>query len=251
MYQHQPSFKLRLQANEEAASAAVSFCTLEWPEITHNRVEQTLHSKEQVLFRGYPTHRRKLSFLRGRYAAKQALIHYQSTNLHQICIEQGAFQHPIVTEQASLSAQISITHTDGMAAAVAFPAAQPMGIDIQDLNPDHLSLIEGESTKAEIDRLRTLPFSYSVALTLLWTAKEALSKVLRTGLTLPLTLYEVKDMTTHGKGILSTYTRFSQYQTFSFIYQNHACSICYPKLTQIDWLCLELSEMLKEGNSFS
>jgi 4'-phosphopantetheinyl transferase len=95
-----------------------------------------------------------------------------------IFIQAGIFQQPVVVS-GKHNLQVSITHCDDFGAALAFPETDPMGIDIERIGPAQRAALERQMTEAEKERMNFLPVAYDMGITLLWTAKEALSKVLK------------------------------------------------------------------------
>jgi hypothetical protein len=69
----------------------------------------------------------------------------------------------------------------------------------------------------------------------MWTIKEALSKVLKTGMMTPMEIYQVNaiDQVLYNGFCVSTFTYFSQYKALSFPWKNTLCSIILPKETNI------------------
>ncbi len=64
--------------------------------------------------------------------------------------------------------------------------------------------------------------------------KEALSKVLKTGLTVLLSILEVKNIQICNDNLISTFTNFPQYCSISFNIYDYICSIVYPRNVEID-----------------
>ncbi|QOS80435.1 4'-phosphopantetheinyl transferase superfamily protein [Paenibacillus sp. JNUCC31] len=191
--------------------------------------------------------RRKQSYLAGRYAAKCSLSGaIGEGRLNQIWIDRGILDHPIVVHPNKQNMQVSITHCDELGAALAFPEAVPMGIDIERIDPTRIDLFLSQLTDWEKGFIEDLPFSTEATLTMFWTAKESLSKVLKTGLTTCFSLYELQKPTTVDvdAGIVrSLFTHFPQYQTVSVIFGMYVCSITYPKK-----LCIDFTQFLNTLN---
>lgn len=178
-----------------------------------------LHEKEKQHLKGLTYERRIKSYLLGRYAAKQAVSQFVGVDdLTQIHIENGIFNQPIVS---GYDIQISLAHSDNLAVAIAFDPRVLIGIDVEKRN----RIVEFELTEDE-QALGRDPL-------LLWTMKESLSKVLKTGLTVPLEILEVKEINEKQGMFSSTFTHFFQYQTLSWLWPDYAFSITYPKNTQI------------------
>lgn len=208
-----------------------------------------LHPRELAYFNTLEFDRRRRSYLIGRYAAKQAVAAFvQEKNLQKILIEQGIFKQPVVRYEDDHNIQISITHCDELGAAIAFPEAHPMGIDLQEINTNKRKVIESQMTDAEKKIATTLSRPYDTLLTLLWTAKEALSKVLKTGMMTPFTIYEVSTVEIQDDCLIGYFQNFAQYKTLSFEIDHHVCSIVFPEKTEIGIDLLALKEQIHSGS---
>ena len=88
---------------------------------------------------------KKQGFLLGRLAAKRALgVLLEEPDLR--CIEIGAGVHgqPLVRHPRAGSAEVSVSHSHGLAVAVAFPAGYPMGVDLETVSAIRAATIMGE-----------------------------------------------------------------------------------------------------------
>jgi 4'-phosphopantetheinyl transferase len=151
---------------------------------------------EAAFAQGLAKPRRRAAWLAGRLAAKTAIarLGFPSWSPEATEILPAAGGEPIVrgTPGAEpMSIRVSISHSRGLAAAIAFEPRRSgaMGIDLeacdQPIDPALLDLAfsveEGEAIEAGADagerHLRTLRF---------WTAKEAALKAVWRGLRLPL-----------------------------------------------------------------
>ena len=206
-----------------------------------------LHSKELAYFESLTYPKRQYSYLLGRYCAKNAIAAY--INLHpftEILIESGVFYYPVVTSSRESNLQVSISHTDNLGAALAFSEAYPMAIDIEKVCSSKIEIIKSQLSSAE----KKLPFSGDEAsqLTLLWTLKEALSKVLKCGLTVPFEILEVESIEEKENFVTSSFKNFKQYQALSFLVDTTLCSLVYPIKTQ---LILDINTLQKSLGNFS
>lgn len=193
-----------------------------------------LHPKELEYFLTLKFERRIKSYLAGRYSAKRAISFFvKDENLDRILIEQGIFHQPIVVHPNKKNIQVSITHCDDLGAAIAFSEELAMGIDIERISDDRKNVLEAQFTVREKALIKFLPYSYEVGLTFLWTAKEALSKILKTGLTAPFHIFEINKIEIKNSAIISFFENFPQYCTVSFIFGRYVCSITYPKRTEL------------------
>lgn len=160
-------------------------------------VRSLLCTEEQSYFDRLCFEKRKLSYLLGRYTAKRAVSFLTHEDVKDINIGYGVFNNPIINSSGKgQRLEVSISHSDEVCAAIAFPSAHPMGVDVERIVPDTAAIIEGELTAIEMDLVRKCSkfTEQAVSLTTAWTIKESLSKVLKTGLMTPFALYEISRM---------------------------------------------------------
>ncbi|MCR8995121.1 4'-phosphopantetheinyl transferase superfamily protein [Brevibacillus halotolerans] len=194
-----------------------------------------LHPIERRYFDLLKFDRRIQSYLSGRMAAKQAISKcIREERLESICIDQGIFQHPVVVHPRKGNYQVSITHCHKLAASIAHTDYMPMGIDLESIDERLDSILESQMTDSEVLLANTVNFHYSGFLTVVWTVKEALSKVLRTGFTVPLQLFELKRIEQQNDYFVSRFVNFPQYEAISLVFKYEVCSIVYPKQMRLD-----------------
>ena len=195
-------------------------------------IAQYLHASELGVYRTFLHDRRRESFLRGRYIAKQVLLNYlREKNPRRIRLESGVFDHPLVVHSAPSTPQISLSHTRGWAAGLAFSEAHPMGLDLEAITSSSAETIHSQVTAHEIGLHRTLADDENTFYTRLWTIKEALSKVLKTGLTTPFEVYQVETLRACDGYTVGTFRNFGQYKALSFRWKNNLCSVILPRET--------------------
>ncbi|MCZ8522705.1 4'-phosphopantetheinyl transferase family protein [Paenibacillus caseinilyticus] len=190
-----------------------------------------LHAGELAYLDKQTFERRRRSYLAGRYAAKHAAAAWLKGGipLRDIAVLHGLLEHPVVTVPGHSNVQTSITHVDRAACALAFHEDIPLGIDLELIREDRTDAMDSLLTAAERDALRQLPYARSTALALLWTAKEALSKVLRTGLTMPVSCYETLHLQAEEMMMQGQYVCFPQYRFTAFVAGPSAVAIAYPR----------------------
>ncbi|WP_248930399.1 4'-phosphopantetheinyl transferase family protein [Paenibacillus hamazuiensis] len=193
-----------------------------------------LHEQELAYYRKLRFDRKR-SFVLGRYCAKRAIAGYAGAEHFrptQIWVQQGVFHQPVVMlQRAAEPIQVTITHCGDLAAAIAFPEVHPMGIDLEKIDSNHAGAIESQITPLEKNILHGLSFEYETALTMLWTSKESLSKILKTGLMTPFSVYEINQVEIKPNCMIASYTNFAQYSTLSFVLGRYMISITHPKRT--------------------
>jgi len=212
------------------ASLCCALATLPQLQAMHS----LLHPQEQDYFNTLTVAKRQHSYLLGRYVAKNAIaLEYPCASLSEIAIKPGVFSQPIV-DYAHLKIKVTLSHSANMGVALTFPEEHPMGIDLEVIEPKNQALIESELTPNEISWILKNPHHSKPTLcTLFWTIKEALSKALLTGMTVPLKIFAIKNTLVFDQFWISEFEHFSQYQALSFTLDNKICSIVYPQRTQL------------------
>lgn len=194
---------------------------------------ELLHMAERQYADSLKFDRRKHSYLLGRIAAKLAIINITSQQPDSIYIDNGIFQFPIVNQVVGQSIQVSISHCDDIAVALAFPEKHPIAIDIERINEEQAQAIQQQLSHHEQFILSGYGFSPGEGNTMLWTIKEALSKILRTGLMMDLKILEVSTLKVNGDFWESTFTCCKQYKGITRICDSYVISIVTAANTEI------------------
>lgn len=219
---------LSLGDDQQRYRAALCFSYFDNAEI-YARAVETLLPLELKQYEAFKAYRRKKSFVLGRYCAKKAVSALVGEEAFKsILIKRGVFNQPVTEFKNKKNIQVSITHCGDAGACIAFPEEVPMGIDIEKTDPGKISVLESQVTAKEKELAEVCPFSYCSALTLLWTAKEALSKVLKTGCTTPFSIFEINSITLKNSFVVSDFKNFAQYRGISFTLGSYHCTIVYP-----------------------
>jgi len=226
-------FKL-LRSNEQDVGCLVSAGFNHFPFFKDN-TEHWLHVDEQRYYKTLTAERRQASYLLGRITAKKALLETGSDSPYSgINICMGAFKDPVPHFPSDRPLQVGITHTSTMAASLAFPATHPMAIDLEDLDVKRAQTMQKHCQPAEWEEMDGEGMDPTLLFTILWTAKEAIAKALRIGLTSPFSLMAVKGLKQHPKsGWVGFYQHFTQYQFRSWRVADRVVSIVFPKQTQL------------------
>lgn len=148
-----------------------------------------LTESERVVYEGLSPRRRR-QWLAGRVAAKDAVLAWLRPRLggevypQEVCIvndEQGAPQVvPHITGSVPAGLHVSITHKDGLAAAIV--GTEPVGIDIERIETRDERFLALAFTSAERELLVATDEAPALAQTRAWVAKEAMAKVTGLGL---------------------------------------------------------------------
>ncbi len=193
-----------------------------------------LHPKEWTIFQALKAPKRIHSYAIGRYCAKLASnFFFNEQNLAKINISSGVFEHPTIEYPWHENIRVSISHSDQWGGAISFSEKHPMAIDLEVINPDRKSTIASQLTVHELKIIQNLPLESAAAHTLIWTLKEALSKVFFCGLMTPLKVFEVEVVSIENNLFISKFKNFGQYKGYSFLFGSMALSITLPARSSI------------------
>jgi phosphopantetheinyl transferase len=195
---------------------------------------------------------RDRTFRLGRRAVKRALAHlFSGVDASNWDVSPNVHGAPVVACLTNVQPPIhvSISHTDRAAVGLVTSRLWPAAIDLEEVVPRNEALLLDYVTLSEKrfieSQLEVLPV---VALTMLWSVKESLAKLLESGLSAQINVYETTDWTFDSEGRLSVkFINFSHVQACSASAKGHVLSISYPLPSEITsaGLTLLISELTK------
>ena len=190
-----------------------------------------LGKNETVYFSTLRFARRQTAYLLGRYAAKMALSAVLSEpDLTAIDIDHGVFEQPVIRCGRNEEWDVTISHTEDVGVALAFPAGHPMGIDLEHINPGQHETILSQLSEREIGWLNHPSADRFQLASALWAAKESLSKVLRTGLMANIRVYDLAEFNLIESRVWEgLFENFAQYKARVWTWSNRVLSIALPK----------------------
>lgn len=178
----------------------------------------------------FKSKKRRDSYIYGRYSMKAASsILCKEVPLTNIEITNGVFGYPIININGHGNISGSISHCNTCAAAVAFPEKIIMGIDIEEIDRDIKDTVRRVSSKHELSIIYELEDMDEIGYHILWTAKESLTKCLRTGFTIPIEILEIESITSKNKSFEVLYKNFPHFKACTSIINDIVCTITYPK----------------------
>lgn len=223
-------FDLTLKRGTMIYKGILGITNIEY-EMLKGKKEGILDREEHHHFKLLSDNRLKESFLRSRFICKMSVANYtHAENLLAVKIRYGVFNQPLLDGPNS----VSISHSEKFAACIVFPDELPMGLDLETIRIDAEEIIESQLTKEEIHFARSLPEEIKYSYTRYWTTKEALSKVLKTGLTIPFQLLEIEKVE-FGKGFdISYFKNFIQYKSITYTIRDIMISLVLPAATNFN-----------------
>ncbi|MFV2015909.1 MAG: 4'-phosphopantetheinyl transferase superfamily protein [Candidatus Heimdallarchaeota archaeon] len=171
--------------------------------------------------------KKKLEWLGGRIAAKNAASYYSRLALNKIEIKKDSNNSPYYIVDGQ-TIDVSITHCSGMALAI----AGDYGIDLEHVRQRGNALIETAFSEAEINQYDVKP-NHQLEVTALWTIKEAHLKRMRIGIRINL----------HDVRITKLKNVRSLNQIFSEVKSPQGNSKCISQIGQSHVLTVAFNEM--------
>ena len=239
-------FQLDLKRADQSFTAWLAFVGKSEFERLADLAPDFLSAQELAYFRQRKFPRRQQSYLLGRYAAKLALAQsLPERKLRHIDIYPGVFDQPLVRHLSAETFGVSLSHCADLAVAIAFPAGHPMAVDVEPVDPARVATIRSQLSPNEWAWAKATPDDEARTCALIWTAREALSKVLHCGLTTPSETLAVAHWKLQPKGNWeSSYANFAQYKCLSWANARLVLSIVLPKRTTLG-LPVDLGSVLE------
>ena len=190
------AYELRGDRGEHRAPLVLAVCT-EGLQALRSEEASFLSEAERETLRQFAGEPRPLAFLRGRWAAKQALVRGFGGEHRHWSIANGVFGQPVAQFEAGAKppVAVSVSHSHAGALALAVPAACPAAIDCEIVSPRNLDAIRSQLGQDELAAAADCDLPVVDALTMLWSLKEAACKVLGAGLSAD---FQVLGMTEFG-----------------------------------------------------
>lgn len=193
-----------------------------------------LHPREQFIYQGYQHAPRKESYLLGRFSAKEAIKKLTGiSSLKSIWVDTGVFQFPIVKGANLQNIQVSISHCDTIGFSIAFPEAHPMGVDVENINPNKADVVLSQITAKEKGLLKNAGLNKMAIYIAIFSIKEAVSKILKTGMMLDFEFLEIDTIKLEKQVLTCTFTHFGQYKAIAYLKKEYVFAIALPKRTDI------------------
>jgi phosphopantetheinyl transferase len=213
---------------EEVFAGSICFCRFLSPE-EHKTALSRLQTGEREYYDTIKSEKRRKDYLLGRYSAKLAVAKLTGEQEPDIVtVEKGDSGQPVLRYRSFADIQVSITHTGDFGAAAVFPKTCPLGIDLEKVSPGRAKVLAKKMTDGEKKLLENTNIPRDRGLIMVWTAKEALSKLLKTGFTIPFDMFEISEMTSGNHGQAAVYFRnFPGYKSLFLDLGSYGFSIAF------------------------
>lgn len=184
-----------------------------------------LSPSEKEAYDGFRHQRRRESYLLGKLCAKLALAGPED-ELDRICVVPGILCQPVAEGR---DRRITITHCGERGVAAAYDPRLLAGVDLEAVSERHADAMSRVTTDHERRLMEGLEADRPTALTVLWTAKEAMSKAIQTGFTASMDLFETGEITVRGAGFVSGFRHFPQFVALSSVVREQALTLALPR----------------------
>lgn len=207
-----------------------------------------LNVHERGFFDSIQDPQRRENYLLARFAGKRALGRYlRESDPTKIELTSGILQQPVVRYPVSHVPDVSLTHTRGYGGALAFPKVHPMAIDFEVPDPAKLEQFRSNCLPRELKLAASLIREEALRWTLVWTIKEALSKILRSGWSCPFGIFEIESLTAAGGGFQGDYKHFAAYRFYAWQVHDLIGAVVLPKKTELGLGPAELRKFFEEA----
>lgn len=196
--------------------------------------ENCLDESEEFFLNKIKYTHRKETFLLGRFAAKMsANLLLKNKDITNISIDYGVFNYPVIQTNTISNYDLSISHCENIGVSIVFENKILLGIDIEKIKDLFLEDCNVFFTEKEKDLIKTNNNRIVIS-TMIWTAKEALSKAIKTGLNVSFSILEVNCVTKIKNGYISNFSCFPQFKAVSIITKKYVFTIVIPNELHIE-----------------
>jgi 4'-phosphopantetheinyl transferase len=163
-----------------------------------------------------------------------ASAYLRESDWHELKLRKGVFGQPFMIGHHLEIPGLTLAHSQSMIAAMAFPVGHPVGIDVEKLDEVNALKLRLQLTSYELEVIQSKGMDSFQTIIQFWSMKEALTKAILTGLSVPLDLLGMTEIVWHSPTkIEARFTNFKQYKVISGLIGDHAISIAIPFKTQL------------------
>lgn len=200
---------------------------------TEEELQSFLSEEEREEYERKKNDKRKKELFFSRKMAKKAIgaVSGSAGQPNSVSIRKGQFQHPLVAGKTD-GVQVSITHCKNYAAALAFPERLILGLDMESV--DHKEQLGIEEILTERERKLIPPLlDRELFALVMWTAKEALGKFLKLGLTVSMEVLQICKIAPQDGGYRAEFRYFPNLQANTYIREEVVYTIVCAQSLQL------------------
>lgn len=229
------AFRLDLAREQRTINAFLAFNFGRWGFPTDQEAAEVLEAGELDYFRQVKSNIRKKHFFLGRSVGKRAIsLYLNESNLKGVEISAGVFQQPFVRYCSRDNPAVTLSHSAQFVVAIAYEPGHIMGVDVEQINSGRAQLFRENLTAHEKHIAVRTGCEENLVSNVMWTIKEALSKAIKCGLTVPLDILAVEQLLLQSDGsFVSGFKHFTQYKACSWLLGGFALSIVLPRKTEL------------------
>ncbi|MBZ9609908.1 4'-phosphopantetheinyl transferase superfamily protein [Clostridium estertheticum] len=191
-------------------------------------------SAETTQLEQYSITKKRNEYLLGRYTMKMAISCFTGlVNKQDIEIGYGVLQYPVVISDSSGIIEVSLTHCNSRAIAIVYNKDIMLGIDLEQVNYKKYEFLDKITLESERELYKKCVLNYNTFLTLLWTAKEALSKAIKTGFTIDMNVFQIGSIECRNDSYFIGYTYFPSFEAVAKVKDDHIYTLAYIKKVDI------------------
>jgi phosphopantetheine--protein transferase-like protein len=191
------------------------------------------------------------NFASGRLAAKIAVSELEGIRrLSDIVIKNGWFNQPYILCDTS-KADISITHCNRLAAALAFPKDILCGVDIENIKDTTSQTVKSILSEKESKLICDYSeYTGDELLTAMWCSKEACSKALKIGFSSGTKMFEISNIEVSEDKIEVCFDNLKNLKATVFPVYDYLVALAYPANLKMDLKIKEFIFCIEELISF-
>lgn len=204
-------------------------CAIASDMINHVRLSQFLTPTEIKQINQSKYQSKKHSLYLSRISAKFAISPWNpDLSLSEIQISNGVFSQPFIQCSHIQNISISITHCKNIGVTVSYPEELLIGVDLEVSSKQIFKIISRQLTTQELTLFNAFSLSQEHLSTILWTAKEALSKALHIGFTSELRLFAISSIRYVSNQYICQFQHFPQFKAYSISFEGFILTIVLP-----------------------
>lgn len=211
--------------------AKLNICTLHQT-YSDQQAQQIFCPNEQETYSCFRKEKRKREIYWSRLMAKKSISQLSLSNSEEkyfsdIEISKGIFSNPLV-KGLYKDFQVSITHCKDYAGAIAYPEELILGLDMESAGHNKEHSIWEILTERE-KRLLPITMDKEIFTLMMWTAKEALVKLIKLGLSVHFDIMEIDQFKFEEDNCAITFKFFPGIKVFTTVENTLVYSIAYPR----------------------